>query len=121
VDDNPTFLRIVGRFLQQSGEINVAGTADGGDEALAKAPDLRPDVILVDLAMPGMSGLALVPRLRRLVPEAGTIVLTLLDTEMCQPAVLTVGAHEFISESTMYEDLLPTIRRLAPSARTRRA
>ncbi|MFB0535075.1 MAG: response regulator transcription factor [Anaerolineae bacterium] len=57
VDDNPTFLRIATRLLQEQSDVVVVGTAGEGEEVLAQAQGLQPDIVLIDLTMPGLSGL----------------------------------------------------------------
>ena len=111
VDDNPTFLRIASRFLERQNEVVVAGTAGGGEEALLQARALRPQVILLDLAMPDLPGLDAIPRLRVILPEAHIIALTLLDSEGYRQAALAAGAEDFVSKTVMNTDLLPAIRR----------
>ena len=120
VDDNPIFLRILTRFLEERSrlEVIVVGSADGGEKALVKAPLLKPQVILVDLAIPDIHGLELIPRLRALMPDARIIALTLMDPLSYRDAVMTAGADEFVSKATLETDLLPAIRRLARSGRT---
>jgi two-component system response regulator NreC len=115
VDDNPIFLRILTRFLEERSrlEVIVVGSADGGEKALAKAPLLKPQAILVDLAMPDIHGLDLIPRLRAILPDAIIIALTLMDPNSYRDAVMAVGADGFVSKATLEADLLPTIRRLA--------
>jgi DNA-binding NarL/FixJ family response regulator len=110
VDDNPTFLRIAARFLASQDWIEVLGNARDGDEALALAPSLQPDVILLDLNMPGLGGLETIPGLRRLVPDARIIALSLLDTDGYRQAALDAGADSFVAKSSMNEDLIPVIR-----------
>ena len=66
VDDNPTFLRILSDFLGEEESILLVGTAGSREEALEKAKELRPQVILLDLVMPGLGGLSAIRRLRRL-------------------------------------------------------
>jgi DNA-binding NarL/FixJ family response regulator len=113
VDDNPAFLRIVTRFLQQQDDLMVAGAARGGQEALALAQDLRPDIVLIDLAMPGLSGLETIPRLRAILPQVGIIALTMLDTNSYWQAALAAGANDFVPKASLDTDLLPAIRRVA--------
>ena len=122
VDDNPTFLHILTRFLREScqDEVVVVGTAGGGKEAMAKVQDLRPQVVLLDLAMPGMTGLDVMPCLRRMMPEVGIIALTLLNTNGYRDAALAAGADEFVAKANLHTDLLPAIRRVADSARVPR-
>ncbi len=123
VDDNPRFLRILERFLDGLGgeEISVIGTAAGGQEALAKARALRPDVILLDLAMPDTHGLDVIPRLRRILPEVGIIALTLLNPESYREAALGAGADGFVTKASLDADLLPAIRRLTETRRVARS
>jgi DNA-binding NarL/FixJ family response regulator len=115
VDDNPIFMRILTRFLEAySGrEVSVVGSADAGRKALTMAPLLKPQVILVDLAMPDIHGLDLIPRLRASLPEGIIIALTLMDPRSYREAVLAAGADGFVSKATLEGDLLPTIRPLA--------
>src|SRR3990172_3418617 len=119
-DDNPTFLRIVTRFLEEQSRktVSVVATARGGEEALAQAEALRPQVVLIDLNMPGLSGLEAIPRLRRALPDAGIIAVTLLDTDAYRKAALAAGADDFVPKMTLNAELLPAIRRVALATRT---
>ncbi|OGG44601.1 MAG: hypothetical protein A3F84_05580 [Candidatus Handelsmanbacteria bacterium RIFCSPLOWO2_12_FULL_64_10] len=119
VDNHPAFLDAVTRFLREEcrGEVVVVGTASGGQEALAQARRLQPQVILLDLRMPGLSGLKAIPLLRGALPEAGIIALTLLDTDAHRQAALASGADDFVSKSSIDTDLLPAIRRVARPGR----
>jgi len=119
IDDNPVFLRATAQFLEAHDDVAVVGTADRGDKALAQIRDLQPRIVLVDLAMPDLSGLATIPRLRHLMPQMGIIALTVMDNEGFRQAALTAGADVFIPKATMRTDLLPAIRSLAQAERTR--
>src|SRR5512140_3662508 len=114
VDDETTFLRIETLFLETHyrNEIHVVGTASGGEECLAKAQLLAPEVILIDLNMPGLSGLQTIPLLRIMFPETRIIALTLNDGENARRAVLAAGGNELVSKATMSTDLMPAIRRV---------
>ena len=113
VDDNPIFLRIVTRFLQEHDDVVVIGAAGGGEEALALAQDLQPDIVVIDLAMPGLSGLETIPRLRAVLPEVGIIALTVLDISSYRQAALAAGVNDFVPKASLSTDLLPAIRRVA--------
>jgi len=113
VDDNPSFLRIATRFLEQHDDIVVVGAADGGEEALALAQDLQPDVVLIDLAMPGLSGLETIPRLRAMLPAVGIIALTMLDTNSYRQAALEAHANHFVPKASLDRELVPAIRQVA--------
>lgn len=112
VDDSPTFLAILRRFLEEQylNEVVILGTASGSEEALAQAQRLRPEIVLIDLAMPGVSGLDAIPRLRTALPETGIIALTLLEANGYRPAALGTGANAFVSKSSVSTELLPAIR-----------
>ncbi|MBI4013344.1 MAG: response regulator transcription factor [Candidatus Rokubacteria bacterium] len=118
VDDNPTFLRLATRFLEAQDEIRVVGSLRSGTDALARVHDLRPDVVVIDLAMPGLSGLEAIPLLRRALPDAGIIAVTLLDTAAYRQAALAAGADDFVPKMTLSTELLPAIRRIALAHRT---
>jgi DNA-binding NarL/FixJ family response regulator len=118
VDDHEAFLRVATEFLKRHNELNklaVVGVARGGEEALTLAQDLRPQVILIDLNMPGLNGLETIPRLRAMLPEAGIIALTLLDPKVYRQAALAAGADDFVPKGNLSTDLLPAIRQVVGS------
>jgi len=112
VDDNPTFLRIAARFLDGHEGITVVGMATNGREALGQAHALRPQVILLDLAMPDLSGLETIPLLRAALPDTGIIILTMLDTNGYRQAALAAGADDFVPKADIKARLVPTIQRV---------
>jgi DNA-binding NarL/FixJ family response regulator len=120
VDDNPTFLRILGDFLGEEEDILVVGMARSGEEALVKAKELRPQVILLDLAMPGLNGFNAAPRLRSMMPDVGIIALTVLDANGYREAALTAGADDFVAKANLNTHLVPAIRRVVESGRSGR-
>jgi DNA-binding NarL/FixJ family response regulator len=115
VDNNPGFLRILANFLDRfgHGEVVIAGTALGGKEALTKAQSLRPQLIVIDLAMTDLHGLEAIPQLRSMLPDAGIIALTFLDSDSYRQAALAAGANEFVSKARLDTDLLPAIWRIS--------
>lgn len=112
IDDSLTFLDTITRFLYGQPEITNISTADHRQAAQAAAKNEQPDVILLDLNMPGFNGLELISDLRQLAPQAHIIVLTVLDTNVYRQAALAAGADAFIPKARLYVDLLPAIRRL---------
>ena len=118
VDDHEAFLHVATEFLQRHDELTVVGAARGGEEALTQAQDLRPQVILVDLNMPGLSGLETIPRLRAMLPEVGIIALTLLDPKAYRQAALAAGADDFVLKANLSTHLLPSIRRVVQTGQS---
>jgi DNA-binding NarL/FixJ family response regulator len=120
IDDNAGFLRATTQFLEAQKDMTVVGTAEGGAEALEKVQVLQPQVILVDLAMPGMPGLETIPHLRQIAPQAGIIALTVMNTNSFRKAALDAGADHFIPKPAMRVSLLPTIRKVAKNGKDRK-
>ena len=120
VDDNLTFLRILRDFLGEEEDILVVGMARSGEEALVKAGELRPQVILLDLAMPGLNGFKTIPRLRSMMPDVRIIALTVLDANGYREAALTAGADDFVAKANLNTHLVPAIRRVVESGRSGR-
>jgi DNA-binding NarL/FixJ family response regulator len=115
VDDNPHFLRILGHFLSEhgEGEVKVVGSVVGGRDAVAQAERLHPEVILVDLKMPDVPGLQLLPRFRKMLPDAILIAVSLMDPDEFREDTLAAGADAFVSKVHIERDLIPAIRGLA--------
>ncbi len=114
VDDNTFFRRVATRFLTQMADLEVVGAASSVEEAVLKAAELRPQVVLVDLNMPHTSGLTLIPRLRQMLPNVKIVVLTMWDNEIYRQAALAAGADDFVPKAQINTNLLPALRRLRP-------
>jgi len=95
VDDHPLTLEALGSLLRSHG-FEVIGTANDGEEAIAEARRLRPDLVLLDLSMPGMDGLSALPRLREAAPESEVVVLTASGTEENLLAAIRAGAAGYL-------------------------
>lgn len=119
VDDNATFVGIVARFVREQPDLTVVGTATSGADGIKQALELRPQVILLDLVMPGLSGLYELPSLRQQAPDSAVIVLTLLEGEGYEQAARDSGADGFVPKSRLYADLIPAIREAALLAEAR--
>ena len=121
VDDNQKFLDITTQFLLLEGEskIRVLGTAVNGEEGIRKTIVLKPQIVLVDLAMPGLSGLDVITILRKEQPDLGIIALTLMETNGYRNASLSAGADDFLHKSVMNTDLLPKLRQVYQTVQNR--
>ena len=111
VDDNPTFLHIATRYLAAShaAEVALVGTAESAEEALALAPQVRPDAVVADLALPGLSGLDLIGRLRQGRADLVLVALTVHDDESHRHAALQAGADAFVSKADLARLLVPAL------------
>ena len=98
--------------LRENYEVVVIGRVGEGKEALALALALRPQVILVELAEFGLTGLTTIAQLRAALPEVGIIVLIALANRSYWEVILAAGADEVVSNATLGTDLMPAIRRV---------
>ena len=100
VDDSAIYRSLVQGCLRDLPDLRCVGTAHDGSEAIAKAAELQPDLILLDVEMPVMGGLPAIPRLRKVVPEAGIIMISSLTTEGANVTVeaLQAGAFDFVTK-----------------------
>ena len=117
VDDHLTLLQITMNFLGKEKDIVVVGTAAEGLEAIELAQELRPEIVVLDMALPDMSGLDVIPRFRQAIPELGIIALTGIGMEGYRKLALRVGADEFVEKADVNAELLPAIRHVAQEKR----
>ena len=110
VDDHAVVREGLRAFLDLQDGIEVAGEAGDGEEAVAAAERLRPDVVLMDLVMPRVDGLEAMRALRERVPSARVIVLTsYLDDERLLPA-LRAGAAGYLLKNVQPQELARAVR-----------
>ncbi len=109
VDDSPRFLEALGRFLSFETSVAVVGQALSGLEALEQAMRLGPDLVLLDWAMPHMSGLETARRLKALPNAPYVVMVTLYDSPEFRAAARAAGAEELLSKTDLATHLLPLI------------
>ena len=112
VDDHPAIIDSVGRYLELNG-IAVIGTAADGDGAVRLCVELRPTVALVDLRMPGLSGLEALERLRLAVPETNVLVYTGVGDQTLVAHALDAGATGVIQKDASLVELVRAVRTVA--------
>jgi DNA-binding NarL/FixJ family response regulator len=98
VDDHPLTRDALSALLGAHG-FDVVGVASDGDEAVREAARLEPDLILLDLSMPGMDGLTALPKLRHAAPTCEVVVLTASGTEENLLAAIRAGAAGYLLKS----------------------
>ena len=121
VDDDVRFRETLRQLLAQRVEAVILGEAGDGEEALRLAENLRPDVVLVDLAMPGMNGLEVTRHLKARWPGVQVVIITVHDDEAYRRTALAAGAEAFLVKKTLGVDLWPTLRRIAGEGASPRA
>ncbi len=113
VDDHPTFLLGVRDFLRKAPDLEVIGEAGSGEEAVEKARVLRPDVVVMDLALPGLSGIEATRRIAAIHPSAAVLALTSDTEEECLLPVLGAGGSGYVRKTSAPQDLVDAIRIVA--------
>lgn len=109
-DDHPMLREGVGAAIGMQSDMAIVGEATTGDEAAASYDRLRPDVVLMDLRMPGMSGLKAIEMIRRVHPDARIIVLTTYSGDVQALQALRAGAAGYLLKSSLRRELLDAIR-----------
>ena len=108
--DDHAVLRAGLRLLLSSQEgLEIVGEASTGVETLSLARDLQPDLILLDLSMPGMGGLEALPALRRLAPKSRILILTMHDDPQYLRRALSSGAAGYVLKKAADVELLSAV------------
>lgn len=113
IDDHPLFRQGIRWTLEDATDIQVIGEAENGQEALKLTERLNPDVVLVDINLPGLNGLEVARVIKRRDPRMGIIVLSVYEDDDQLFQAIKVGAAAYSSKDVNPEDLLFYIREVA--------
>jgi len=113
VDDHALVRRGFRRILEDDAEIEVVGEASDGEEAVRLAAKERPEVIVMDCAMPGMNGLEATRRILEARPEAAILMLSMHSEDTLVRQALDAGARGYILKNAMDLDLANAVKRVA--------
>jgi len=108
-DDHPIVRKGLQSCLARQDRLKIVGEASDGDEALKKTRELSPDVVLMDISMPGMNGLAVTEVLRKEHPDVKVLVLSVHNNRDYIFRIIQAGAHGFISKEAPPDELLRAI------------
>ncbi|MGE5690185.1 MAG: response regulator transcription factor [Pseudomonadota bacterium] len=108
VDDHEVFLQGLVMLLSHDERLDVVGTATNGADAVQLAGVLRPDVVLLDVVMPGLDGFEAAEQLRTRVPEAAVVLVSGIDEDGAAARAASVGAAAFVTKAEAV-DRLPEI------------
>lgn len=120
VDDNASFLESAARFLATERSLAIVGRASSGPEAIDKVDALRPDVVLMDIGMPGMSGLEATRRIKARPGAPRIVMISIHDSAEHRRAAEDAGADGYVGKwefaGSVMAALAAVLRRVAPTA-----
>ena len=117
VDDHELVRIGLRQTLTDYPSIQVAGEATDGETALVMNRELRPDVVLLDVELPGLSGFEVTSRLRQTSPAPGVIILTVHDKRPYPERLLDAGASGYLTKGCPATELVEAIRTVAAGGR----
>jgi two-component system nitrate/nitrite response regulator NarL len=109
VDDHPVVREGIRSYFSASPRMEVIGEAANGEEAIAQARQLRPDIVLMDINMPVMNGLEATEQLRARMPSVRVVILTVHDSKEYVSQIARVGAHGYVLKDASPEHLIDAI------------
>ena len=111
-DDHEVVRKGLVALLQAQPDWEVCGEAGDGREAVDKATQLKPDVVILDIGMPSLNGLEATRQILRINPQARVLILTLHDSDQVVREVLNAGARGFLLKSDAARDLVAAVEAL---------
>ena len=117
-DDHPVVRAGLKGLLDGAADFEVVGEASDGLEAVARTAELSPDVVLMDLRMPNLDGVAAIRRIRAADPEARVLVLTTYDSDADILPAIEAGATGYLLKAAPRDELFDAVRRVAAGETT---
>jgi two-component system invasion response regulator UvrY len=111
-DDHALVRTGIRRLLEDSGEVRIAGEANSGEEGVALAQKLNPDVILMDVSMPGIGGVEACRRILQRNPAQKIIVLTIHNEQTFPKRMLEIGAKGYLTKECGVDEMLTAIKKV---------
>jgi len=110
VDDHLILREGIRALLEKVSDIEMVGEADNGTEAVAKVAQLMPDVVLMDITMPGLNGLKATRQIKQEHPQVKVLILTMHETDQYLSEMLEAGASGYVVKTTTSSELISAIR-----------
>lgn len=110
VDDFAPWRRVVQRMFESDADFKISGAATTGREAVSKAAELQPDVVLMDISLPDISGLEATREIRKACPASRVLFLSEKLSPALIKAAFEVGGLGYVLKSDCHEDLMAGIR-----------
>jgi two-component system invasion response regulator UvrY len=110
VDDHDLVRTGIKLMLSDVSGIRVIGEASSGEHAIEQAKSLQPDVVLMDVRMPGMSGLEATKKLLRVCPNVRILIVTVCDSDLFPTRLMGAGAYGYITKDASMDEMIKAIR-----------
>lgn len=111
VDDNNQFRAVLRRLLERERDIEVVAEADNGRAAVETTLEIRPDIVLMDVSMPRLDGIAATRELRNEAPEIAVILLSIGNKPQEVAAGLAAGARRYLVKGSTAAEIVDVVRR----------
>jgi DNA-binding NarL/FixJ family response regulator len=112
VDDAANLRELLTLLLETEDDFEVIGTASDGEQALAVAEALEPDIVLLDLAMPVMDGMQALPQIRRCLPGAIIVIFSGFEQTALVDEALAAGADAYLEKGASVTQMVDLLREL---------
>jgi DNA-binding NarL/FixJ family response regulator len=109
-DDHPLFRHGIRGLLDATLDFEAIGEATNGDEVITQADEMQPDVILMDIHMPGVNGIEATRRILHAHPQIRVLIVTMFEDDASVFTAMRAGAHGYVLKDAQKEDLLRAIR-----------
>ena len=110
VDDHPTVRKGLGLMFGQADDLELVGSVESGEEVAEAVERLRPEVVIVDVRLPGMDGISVVKRISQVAPDVKTVVFSAYGDKRLLSDALSAGADAYVLKGSPPEDLLRAVR-----------
>jgi two-component system response regulator NreC len=109
-DDHQVFREGIRLLLERVADIEVVGEADDGAQTVSRVGQLLPDVVLMDITMPGLNGLEATRQIKQSYPQVKVLILTMHETDQYLSEMLEVGVSGYVVKTTTSRELISAIR-----------
>ncbi len=114
VDDSPLVLKTLASLLEAQTNVQIVGAATDGYGAVRRVLELHPDLVLMDLQLPGINGLEATRQIKARSHAPAVILVTADDTPECREAARAAGTDGFVDKQHLFTQLRPAIQKLFP-------